>query len=371
MKITNVEATIHAAASKAPLIEGRIEDYRGGPPRPFVVCRVEADSGLAGYGFTGRFLARRVANTLNGEIRALVLGMDAGQPTNIQARIRETLNPRGMTGVAASAASALDIALWDIYGQAEGKTIAEMLGGAHASAPVYLTFGMPQYDRAQLAEAARLGIDDGYRLLKMVVAVDPGGWPEDAARVHAVCDAIGNEAEVIIDANEGFDAREARSLAREIRDCHIAWFEEPVENNDPAELARFRDETGMRVGAGQMEADPRIFAALLDMGAVDILQPNVLYCGGFTGGAMIARLADARSVRIANGAGWPLINMHLMAGVANGWLLEHHAAQSGIEEALFVDPPSPVDGWLAIPEKPGLGLEINQDGLDATRLDKG
>lgn len=370
MKITNVEATVHAAASKAPLIEGKIEDYRGGPPRPFVVCRVETDAGVTGHGFTGRFLARQVANALNGEIRALVTGMDAGQPAAAQTRIRETLNPRGMTGVAASAASALDIACWDIRGRAEGKSIAEMLGGAHASAPVYLTFGMPQYDRAQLAEAARLGIADGYTLLKMVVAVDPGGWREDAARVHAVCDAIGNEAELIIDANEGFDAQQARSLAQEISGRHISWFEEPIENNDPVELARFRDDTGMRVGAGQMEADPRFFSALLDTGAVDILQPNVLYCGGFTGGASIARLADARSVRIANGAGWPLVNMHLMAGVPNGWLLEHHVAQSGIEDTLFVDPPSPVDGRLVIPEKFGLGLEIDRGGLEETRLDQ-
>lgn len=99
------------------------------------------------------------------------------------------------------------------------------------------------------------------------------------------------------------------------------------------------------------------------------MQPNVLYCGGFTGGSALADQAARRDIRIANGAGWPLVNMHLMAGVPNGWLLEHHVAQSGIEGALFVDPPYPVDGRLAIPEKPGLGLSISQDGLDATRLD--
>ncbi|MDH3231403.1 MAG: mandelate racemase/muconate lactonizing enzyme family protein [Alphaproteobacteria bacterium] len=369
MKIARIEATVHAAAGTAPLLQERIEDYRGGPPRPFVVCRVTTDDGMTGYGFTGRFLARQVADVLETAVLPAVSGMDPGDPAAVQDRIRQQLNPRGMTGVAAGAASALDIALWDISGQTAGRSIADMLGGARDSVPVYITFGMPQYDIAQLVEAARLAVADGYRMLKMVVAVDSGGWREDARRIHAVCEAIGDQASLIIDANEGFTGETARALAHDIRDRPIAWFEEPVAGNGPADLARFREDTGMRVGAGQMEADPRIFDAMLDHGSVDPLQPNVLYCGGFTGGAALANRAAHHDIRIANGAGWPLVNMHLLAGVPNGWLLEHHVAQSGIEGALFVDPPYPVDGRLAIPEKPGLGLSINPEGLDATRLE--
>jgi len=369
MKIDHIEATVHAAASKIPLLDRAVEDYRGGPPRPFVVCRVYTDDGRVGHGFTGRFLARQVAWTLEDEVSPAVRGLDAANPAAVQASLLGRLNPRGMTGVIMGAASALDIALWDLKGQAEDRSIASLLGGARQSAPVYLTFGMPQYDRDGLAEAARLALGDGYKLLKMVVAVDRGGWREDASRIQAVADAVGDRAEIIIDANEGFDEVEARLLVREIGDCPIAWFEEPVHGNDPAVLARLRKDTGMRTGAGQMEADLRIFDALLEQGSVDVLQPNVLYCGGFTRAARVARRADEMSVSIANGAGWPLVNMHLMAGAANGWLLEHHVAQSGVEDALFRDPPYPVDGRLAIPEKPGLGLHIEQAGLDATRLD--
>lgn len=369
MKIERIEASVHAAAGAAPLLRDRIEDYRGGPPRPFVVCRVTTDGGLTGHGFTGRFLARQVADTLETAVFPAVADMDAREPGAVQDRIREKLNPRGMTGVVASAASALDIALWDISGQAAGRSIAAMLGGARDSVPVYITFGMPQYDIERLAKAARLAVAEGYRMLKMVVAVDSGGWREDSRRVHAVCEAIGDEAELIIDANEGFTGESARALAGDIRDCPIAWFEEPIAGNDPADLAGFREETGMRVGAGQMEADPRIFDALLKHRSVDLLQPNVLYCGGFTGGAALAGRAERHDIRVANGAGWPLVNMHLLAGMPNGWLLEHHVAQSGITDALFIDPPYPVDGRLTIPEKSGLGLSIDQDGLDATRLE--
>jgi len=368
MKIERIEASLHAVASAIPLLNRRVEDYRGGPPRPFVVCRVTTDAGLTGHGFTGRFLAPLVANALEAAVFSEVVGMDPRKPAAVQQRIRERLNPRGMTGVIAGAMSALDIALWDICGQAAGHSVAALLGAARNSVPVCFTFGMPQYEIGQLAEAARNAVAGGYRTLKMIVAVDPGGWREDARRIHAVCDAVGDDVALVIDANEGFTAETAEALAQDIRGRPIAWFEEPIAGNDAAGLARLRERTGIPVGAGQMEADPRIFETLLDRGAVDLLQPNVLYCGGFTGAASIAALAESRNIRIANGAGWPLVNMHLLAGVPNGWLAEHHAAQAGIEDALFIDPPYPVDGRLPIPEKPGLGLSIDQDGLDATRL---
>lgn len=357
MKIERIEATVHAVASKIPLLDRAVEDYRDGPPRPFVVCRVTDDDGRMGYGFTGRFLVRQVARTLEEEVLPAVRGMDAADPEAVQASLMEKLNPRNMTGVVMSAASALDIALWDLKGQAEGRSIASLLGGARESVPVYLTFGMPQYDCEGLVEAARLALGNGYRLLKMVVAVDPGGWREDARRIRAVAAAVGDKAEIIIDANEGFAEEDARLLASEIGDCPIAWFEEPVRGNDPAALARLRKDMGIRTGAGQMEADLRIFDMLLEQGSVDVLQPNVLYCGGFTRAMQIARHAEAMSAPIANGAGWPLVNMHLMAGAANGWLLEHHVAQSGIEDALFRDPPYPVDGSLAIPENRDSGCK--------------
>ena len=108
-----------------------------------------------------------------------------------------------------------------------------MLGGARDSVPVYITFGMPQYDIGQLVEASLLAVADGYRMLKMVVAVDAGGWRQDARRIHAVCEAIGDEASLIIDANEGFTGEAARALADDIRDCPIVWFEEPIAGNGP------------------------------------------------------------------------------------------------------------------------------------------
>ena len=97
MKIDHIEATVHAAASKIPLLDRTVEDYRDGPPRPFVVCRVTADDGRVGYGFTGRFLARQVARTLEEDVLPAVRGLAASDPAAVQALLLDKMNPRGMT----------------------------------------------------------------------------------------------------------------------------------------------------------------------------------------------------------------------------------------------------------------------------------
>src|SRR3546814_11367146 len=104
----------------------------------------------------------------------------------IHQKVWKRLNPRAMTGTVSMALSCLDIALWDILGKAEGRPIASLLGNARQKVPAYCTFGFPQYDRDQLAEAARLHRDNGFTALKSVVAVDQGGWREDARRVRII-----------------------------------------------------------------------------------------------------------------------------------------------------------------------------------------
>lgn len=368
VKIISLTATVHAAASHVPLLSEQVEGYSKGKPRPFVVCRVETDTGLVGYGFTGRFMASEVSQALNTSIFEIISGSDPRDLELIHERVRRSLNPRNMTGVITCALSALDIALWDIKGQDAGCSISQLLGGARTKASVYITFGMPQYNLDQLVEAAKITVKQGYGILKMVVGVDPGGWREDARRIVAVREAIGPDVGLVIDANEAFTYLEAVHLAQAISACSITWFEEPVSDNDARHMAALRRKTGIAVSAGQMEEHPRRFREFIEHQAVDILQPNVCYCGGFTGGAKIAHMAEIYGLPIANGAGWPLLNVHLMTGMQNGWLVEHHIAQTGMMEAVFLNPPVPVDGFLEAPIGSGLGLQINIDGLDDSRI---
>jgi L-alanine-DL-glutamate epimerase-like enolase superfamily enzyme len=125
-------------------------------------------------------------------------------------------------------------------------------------------------------------------------------------------------------------------------------------------MAQLRRQTGMRLACGQNEGLMYRFRDLLLNESVDYVQPNVVITGGFSQCIKIAGLAAAFNVPIANGGAWSFHNMHLQAGVANGTLVEHHYLAVELCRQIYDDLPSPQDGWLALPEAPGLGFEINR-----------
>ena len=156
MKIKDIRASIHSTAISVPLLEGKVQGYGREEQREFVFCEVETDEGHTGLAITGHFLARSVVAALKLYFLPLVRDMDARDVEAIHQKVWLKLNPRAMTGVISSALSCLDIALWDIQGKAANRSVAGLLGGARTSVPAYVTYGFPQYDREQLAEAAKL-----------------------------------------------------------------------------------------------------------------------------------------------------------------------------------------------------------------------
>ena len=368
VRITAIRATIHTTSIDIPLLEGKVAGYGREEQQEFVVCEVETDAGVSGFGLTGHFLARSVAEALNRHFLPVLEGMDPRNVEAIHQKVWWKLNPRAMTGTISSALSVVDIACWDIAGKLAGRTVAELLGGARETVPAYCTFGFPQYDREQLAEAARLHVDLGFKGLKLVVAVDKGGWREDACRVRAVRDAVGDDIDIMIDANYLFNPVEAKLLCRAIEDCNITWFEEPLYQNDARALADLRGHTRIPLAAGQNEGHRWRLRELVEKQAVDVLQPNCCYCGGYTEARKAAHLAQTYNMPIANGGGWPIFNMHTMAGLMNGWFVEWHLGMVQAGQLLFPDAPRPKDGAITIPRRPGLGLTIDRDALRETQV---
>ena len=211
--------------------------------------------------------------------------------------------------------------------------------------------------------AARLQVKNGHRRLKMVVGVDQKGWQEDAVRVRLVREAIGPDIELMMDANYKFNPVEARLLCRAVEDCNLIWFEEPLYQNDTRALADLRRHTGIPIAAGQMEGHRWRLRELIEQQAVDIVQPNCCYNGGYTESAKVAHMAQAFNMPIANGGGWPLLNMHTMAGLMNGWRVEFHLDMQALGEQMFINPPRPENNIVKIPAAPGLGLTPNKDAL--------
>jgi len=259
--------------------------------------------------------------------------------------------------------SAIDIALWDIKGKHYREPVWRLLGGAQNPVQAYVTFGLKQYEKDQLVEVAKQLVERGETRLKMVVAVDPENPKLDAERVRAVREAVGDQAELMIDANYLFSFNRALELCKLVEPYGITWFEEPVYQNDAKLLADLRRHTDIPLAAGQNEGHRFRHRELIVNHAVDIAQPNVCSVGGYTEAVKVAALAQAFNLPIANGGGWPHHNMHLQAAMANGWRVEFHFEMWGVGDKIYHEPAAPDHGWVTLPETPGLGLEPRADIL--------
>ncbi len=339
-----------------------------------VVIEIETADGVIGHGFTAITEEEVVVEAINAIAAPALIGLDALDRERIAEELYWILTPRGQTGYASHAISCIDIALWDIFGKVANMPCWSLLGGARREVPLYVTFGFGSFDREQLGDVARHLKAEGTTRFKMVVghhalAKRIAGadlrkiLTEDIERVRAARSAIGDDAELYIDANCSLDPSSARWLAERIADCGISFFEEPVRDNDPAQMAELRRTTGVRIAAGQNEGQLSRFQALLDAGAVDVLQPNAVICGGFTAAAKVAALAQARNVTIANGGAFPYHNMHLHAGLAHGGLVEWHLVAVEMCKAIFKGLPDATGETLRLPDLPGLGFTLDMDAV--------
>jgi len=219
MRITRIQASVHR-----PVAAGEQESratYAGADGPVFVRCRLDTDEGISGNGFTGRFLATEVSHFLNHALSEAITGEDPLGP-DLMTTIQRRFNPRAMTGVVVSALSALEIALTDIQAQAAGKSIAALPGGKRSRVPVHVTAAPPHLDIDALQAASSRAINTGAAGVKIVIAAKGRPWQEDAERILAVREAIGPDADLIADANCGFDLATARNLAYAVSDARLA-----------------------------------------------------------------------------------------------------------------------------------------------------
>ena len=368
MKIARVTAT--------PLNVPLHIDVAGVNRKTSLACchvEVETDDGLTGHGLTSITEEDVIAQIVNGVAGPAITGDDPLANERVWDKLYWMLMPRGQTGYAAHALAAIDVALWDIKGKAFGQPVWRLLGGAHPRVPVYATFGFGFFDREQLAAAAELWVAQGFTRLKMTVGNEAlrhrdaravmDVIREDAARVRAVREAVGPDVELFIDGNCNLDLYHATKLAEMINPLGIAFFEEPLTQNDVPGMAQLRRQTGMALACGQNEGLAFRFRDLLTAQAIDYAQPNVAITGGFTQCAKIAGMAAAFNVSVANGGAWGFHNMHLQAGLANGTLVEHHHLAVELCKRIYRGLPEPVQGVFVMSDQPGLGFEPDRDAI--------
>ena len=337
------------------------------------LVKVKTDDGLVGLSQLGGFMHSAGAAFIRQELAPFLIGKDPMENERLMHQMLWKFNTRAHSGVWNFAVSAIDVALWDIKGKFYNTPVWRLLGGAQKSVPAYITFGLRAYGRDELAAAAKHWAANGQRRLKIQVGrsnirgeMDPAGASaehrednpaEDEARVKAVREAVGDDAELMVDANCLMKLDAAVRWCKRFEPYNLMWFEEPIVHNDPHLLAQLRKQTSIPIAAGQWENFAKL-ADLVKQDSVDFVNIHVLSVGGFTMGMKAAGLAQAFNLPIGNGDHF---DFHLQAAVPNGWRAEIHVNNWLTVNTVYKGVPKLSDGWVTMTETPGLGVELNDD----------
>jgi L-alanine-DL-glutamate epimerase-like enolase superfamily enzyme len=324
-----------------------------------VLVEAEAD-GETGIGWT--YGAAAAATVVEDQLAAVVCGSSALDVRGLQLAMRRRLRNAGYPGIGAAAVSAVDVARWDLRAKLFGVPLATLLGAVHDGVPVYGSGGFCSYSDEQLTRQLAGWVDEGIPRVKMKVGREPG---RDLDRVRLARLAVGDDAELYVDANGAFNAERALRCADAYAAWGVTWFEEPVSSNDGDGLRLVRSKLpgGMEVAAGEYAYTPDDFRALL--GAVDCLQADATRCGGITGFLQAAAVAEAFELDLS-GHTAPTIHAHAMCAVAKARHVEWFHDHVRIERLLFDGFLEPEGGVLR-PDRsrPGLGVEFRR--ADAER----
>lgn len=270
----------------------------------------------------------------------------------------DRLNFSGHEGPGAMALAAIDTALWDLTARQAGLPLHDLLGAAAPATELYAAGGWLSWSVEQVIEEGKAFAEAGYRAYKM--RVGSCDWRTDAERVRAVRDALPAEVGLMIDVNQAWSVETALAAGAELEELGLAWIEEPVDALDMAGQARLARELGTPVAAGETLWGLRSFSQLLDAGGVDIVQLDLMRCGGITPFLEIAALVEAAGLPVASHLFTP-ISAHLMAALPGGCMAEHLPSWF---DPLFEPGPRIADGLLLPGEEPGLGLTLAPSALE-------
>lgn len=345
--------------------------------RDAVLVRVETDEGLVGWGEAhhGR-CPGAIAKLIDTTMGELVLGMDPLDVNGVWARVyRMQLASHGMGAAAAMALSGLDIALWDIRCKASGWPLYRLLGGASRPIRAYAGgISLGWQEPAALADEARMHVETGYRALKLRVGDSPA---RDIARVRAVRAAVGDDVDILVDANTGYTLDDVRRVMPAFEADGVGWLEEPFPPHDHRTYQEAASLGRVPLAAGENHFSRFEFTRLIEDGAVRFLQPDLSKTGGVTETMRIAAMASALKLSVNPHTSATGINMavslHLLAAVDNPGYFEGDVARHNPFRDEVGGTPYEIDadGCVRPPEGPGLGLHIDEAFIRAHPLIEG
>jgi D-galactarolactone cycloisomerase len=343
--------------------------------RMSLIVEIQTDEGVTGFGEA--FGPSRIHQaTIQHVYRPRILGRDPLDTDAIWEDLYNCLRDHGQKGLSVEALSAIDIALWDIKGKSTGLPVHKLAGGALRTHIQPYATGLYYRESPDLiAERVREAegyISDGFQAMKLKIGHDV---QEDIRQASAIRKAIGADCKLAVDANHAYNAATAISVGRALEEFDIAWFEEPVTPEDYDGYQEVRGALDIPISGGEAEFTRFGFRELISRRCVDIVQPDCCVMGGISEALRVAAMANT----------WHLQCMPHVWGSAIGFaaalqfaatiphnppglhpqepMFEWDHTENPLRQKLVEESFDIVDGMLAIPTRPGLGVTVNREIL--------
>jgi len=364
LKVTNVRMETYRWKRKRPIRNGRYV-Y---PHTGLNVIIIETDEGVSGIGLGGNALeAEDICRSITEYLKMYVIDQN---PLDNERIWYDMWQPKlvGTRGLTTRIISGIDIALWDIKGKVSNLPLYKLLGGFTDKVPFYIAGGYYEEGKGldDLAAEMQASADMGTEAVKMKI----GGAPinEDVERVRVVRETLGPRVKIMVDANCAYRYYEAIEIARKIEKYDIYWFEEPVNPDDHKGYELVSRNTAIPVATGENEYTRYGFREFIENRYAAILQPDASIMGGVTEYMKVAAMAQSHDLPISS-HGKQEIHVHLVAAIPNGLSVEYFTDtfdpmwKDMFRETLTVD-----KGFLHPPDRPGVGIELNEEALAPYRV---
>ncbi len=379
MKIANIQA--YWLRCPIPKERQHRSDYGLLTDFDMTLVVVTTDSGLQGYGEAkaavgSSGVCSSIVHCIEQELRPLLIGQDAHNINRIWEMVYNGRRDHyalsrgrkfpilGRRGLTISALSGIDMALWDLKGKALGVPLVQLLGGACRDK-------MEAYASGGWASAEAIGqqlngyLAKGYKGVKMRVGIMDESVAASIERVKAAREAIGPHIKLMADAHGTFSVPEAKQFCKGVEACNLYWFEEPISPDNRHGTAEVRASTCIPIAAGESEYTAFDIRDLLEIRALDVIQPDAAIIGGITETMRVAALAHAQQVELAPHCWGSAFSF--MAGLSVALaspaavVIEFSAGGNPMMYELVDHAIQPVEGYFEVPTAPGLGLSPNWD----------
>ncbi len=325
-----------------------------------VLSRVATADGTTGFGYVvvlNDSLVRALTHATR-EIGQLLVGRQVFEMEATWARLMDVGRRFGPGGMVNFAVSSLDMAQWDLAAKTVGQPLYRLLGGYRDRLPSYASDGMwYSLSLDELAATASRHVAQGFSAVKLRIGHET--FPQnEARRVRAVREAVGEEVRILVDATESWSVPQAASTGYALQEAGIHWLEDPIDHEDTAGLARLGGMLQVPIATGEHYYHLSEYDRLFREAAPGVVIIDLARVGGITPWRHVASMARARNIPVC-GHVLPEWHVHLLSAIPNGHMVEYVPRSETILDGM----PKLEKGELVAPELPGVGLSLNMESV--------